>query len=348
VPSLRSRLVRHGLVAAVAALRSSGTGAPDADGPIEDLEAYALRLRAQMEELAAKLPPLRGASAAPSSGAPVRSLWVASERVVEDLADEQGIDPARLVDPDAGEADRLTRAARVTLHLHGGGYCMGSPETHRGMAGALSRTTHGPVLLPDYRLAPEHVYPAALDDAVATYTWLVEERGVLPEHVAVTGDSAGGGLAAALLVRLRDDGTPLPACYAGMSPWTDLAATGPSMQELASVDPWLTAALVQPAGRGYAGEIPLDHPHVSPLYADLTGLPPLLVHVGSDEILLDDAVRFVERARAFGVDASLGRFEGMWHVFHAFPGVPETRNALREIGGFVRRHTTVGRLQRTA
>jgi epsilon-lactone hydrolase len=348
VPSLRSRIVRHGLVAAVAALRSSGTGAPTPDAPEEDLEAYALRLRAQMEELATKLPPLRGAHAVPSVEAPVRSLWVASERVVADLAVSQRTEPELLVDPELGLADQLARAERVTLHLHGGGYCMGSPETHRGLAGAISRTSWGPVLLPDYRLAPEHKYPAALDDAVTTFRWLVEQRDVAPGRIAVTGDSAGGGLGAALLVRLRDEGLPLPACYAGMSPWTDLAATGGSMQKLASVDPWLTAALVQPAGRGYAGTVPLDHPHVSPLYADLHGLPPVLVHVGSDEILLDDAIRFVAKAREQGVDASLGRFEGLWHVFHAFPGLPESRDAIREIGAFIRRHTAEVALRRTA
>lgn len=348
MPSFRSRIVRHGLVAAVAALRSSGTGAPALDGPEEDLEAYALRLRAQMEELATKLPPLRGAHAVASPEAPVRSLWVASERVVADLAARERMEPDVLVDPDLGLADVLTRADRVTLHLHGGGYCMGSPETHRGLAGALSRTSRGPVLVPDYRLAPEHKYPAALDDAMETYRWLVEARGVPPERIAITGDSAGGGLAAALLVRLRDDELPVPACYAGMSPWTDLAATGGSMQELAAVDPWLTAALVKPAGRGYAGTVPLEHPYVSPLYADLHGLPPVLIHVGSDEILLDDACRFVEKAREHGVDASVGRFEGLWHVFHAFPGLPESRDALREIGAFIRRHTAEVPLRRAA
>ncbi len=348
MPSLRSRIVRRGLVVAVTALRSTGTGAPDPDGSEEDLEAYALRLRTQMEELATKLPPMRGAHALASTDAPVRSLWVASERVVADLAARERMEPDLLVDPELGLADVLTRADRVTLHLHGGGYCMGSPETHRGLASALSRTSRGPVLMPDYRLAPEHKYPAALDDAMETYRWLVEERDVSPQRIAITGDSAGGGLAASLIVRLRDDELPGPACYAGMSPWTDLAATGGSMQELASVDPWLTAALVKPAGRGYAGTVPLEHPYVSPLYADLHGLPPLLVHIGSDEILLDDARRFVEKAREHGVDASLGRFEGLWHVFHAFPGLPESRDALREIGAFIRRHTAEVPVRRSA
>ena len=118
----------------------------------------------------------------------------------------------------------------------------------------------------------------------------------------------------------------------------DLAGTGGSIVTLADRDPWLPADLVRPAGELYAGSVPLDHPLVSPLYADLTGLPPVLVHVGGDEILLDDAQRFVAAARRYGVDASLGRFDGLWHAFHLFPGLPESRDALREIGGFVRRH----------
>jgi acetyl esterase/lipase len=124
-----------------------------------------------------------------------------------------------------------------------------------------------------------------------------------------------------------------------MSPWTDLAGTGESMRELDGVDPWLTARLVEPAARAYAGDLDLADPRVSPHYADLTGFPPMLVHVGSDEILRDDARRLVARAREVGVDASLGEFSGLWHVFHAFPGFPESRRALREIGAFMRRHT---------
>lgn len=348
MPSLRSRILRRGLVAAITVLRRAGAGSPDPEGPVEELEAYALRLRAQMEALGNQLPPSRGSHAVTAQRSPVPSLWVASERVVGDLAAAHGVPVERIVGEGASDPELLARAERITLHAHGGAYCMGSPVTHRGLGGALTRTTHGAVLLPDYRLAPEDPFPAALDDVVATYRWLVDDLGVDPGRLAVSGDSAGGGLAAALLVRLRDEGRPLPACFVGMSPWVDLAATGGSMSELASVDPWLTAGLVLPAGRAYAGDTPLDHPHVSPLYADLRGLPPMLVHVGSDEILLDDAIRLVERASAAGVDASLGRFDGLWHVFQAFPGMPESRDSLREIGGFIRRHTAPAALPRAA
>ena len=175
------------------------------------------------------------------------------------------------------------------------------------------------MFLPRYRLAPEDVFPAAVDDAVAAYRWLLEDRGVPAERIAISGDSAGGGLALATCFRARDAGLPLPACYVGMSPWTDLAATGTSLQELDGIDPWLSADLVLPAARAYAGTAALDDPLVSPLYGDLAGLPPMLVHVGTDEILLEDAVRLVAVARAAGVDASLGRFQGLWHVFQAFP-----------------------------
>jgi epsilon-lactone hydrolase len=336
--SWRSRIVRQALVVSVSAMRSrSGGGPPDPDGPVSDLEDYALGMRTGMEKLAARFPGKRGVSVRDEMHAPVAGLWVVDDRarVRTDLdasAPGGGDDVVR--------GDEVATTARVVLHLHGGGYCMGSPATHRGLGATLSRTARAAVFLPEYRLAPEHVFPAALDDAYATYRWLVDDRGVAPERLAVTGDSAGGGLAASLLVRLRDEGLPLPACYVGMSPWTDLAGTGASMTELDGTDPWLSARMVAPAARSYAGATALDDPAVSPLYADLTGLPPVLVHVGGDEILLDDAVRFVEACREQGVDASLGRFEGLWHVFHAFPGMPESRDALREIGAFVRRHTS--------
>lgn len=338
--SWRSRIVRQALVVSVSAMRSrSGGGPPDPDGPISDLEEYALAMRTGMEKLAARLPGTRGVSVREEVHAPVPGLWVVDDRArVRTSADAST--PGG--DGDLVRGDEVATTERVVLHLHGGAYCMGSPVTHRGLGATLSRTARGAVFLPDYRLAPEHVFPAALDDAYAIYRWLIDDRGVAPARLAVTGDSAGGGLAASLLVRLRDEGLPLPACYVGMSPWTDLAGTGASMTELDGTDPWLSARMVAPAARSYAGNAALDDPAVSPLYADLTGLPPVLVHVGGDEILLDDAVRFVEACREQDVDASLGRFEGLWHVFHAFPGMPESRYALREIGAFIRRHTSGG------
>lgn len=311
--SWQSKVARKVFVAALQAQRFSASDgvAIGPDLSQDKLERYALRLRDQMEQLGSYAP-LPGWAQVEECDAPVRGDWVVSERSEHD---------------------------RVVLHLHGGGYCMGSPRTHRGIAAALARVARARVFLPDYRLAPEDPFPAALDDAVAAYRWLVEEEGVEPGRMAVTGDSAGGGLAVALLCEARDRGLDLPACYVGLSPWTDLAATGESMTTMDGVDPWLRADLVLPAAAAYAGSVPLEHPRVSPLYADLSGLPPMLVHAGTDEILYDDGRRLVERARDAGVDASFGAFEHMWHVFHAFPGLPETRWALREIGAFVRRHT---------
>lgn len=308
--SWQARLIKRGFVAGLRAQRLLfGDVAPDA--PDDELEAYALKLRAQLEQAA---------------------------RFVRVPASVEVSDPGG---PTVAERVRSERAehGRVVLHLHGGAYLMGSPRTHRGMAAALSRVAHAEVIVPSYRLAPEHVFPAALDDALAWYRHLLDE-GVQPRRLAVTGDSAGGGLAVSLLAAVREEGLPLPACYAGLSPWTDLAGTGESMTEMNGVDPWLRAELTLPAARRYAGEYPLDHPGISPLYADLTGLPPMLVHAGSDEILRDDGRRLVERARAAGVEASFGLFPGLWHVFQAFPGLPESRRALREIGAFIRRHTT--------
>ncbi|MEX2503596.1 MAG: alpha/beta hydrolase [Egicoccus sp.] len=317
MPSVRSQIVKRGLVTSVRMLRARGGGAPDPQGPAADLEAYALRMREQMEEMANRLPLPKTASWEACEMPGVLGEWVRDERAA-DITD------------------------RAIFHVHGGAYAMGSPRSHRGLGAALSRTARAPVLLPEYRLAPEHVYPAAFDDVLTAWRWLTETHGVPANRIAISGDSAGGGLGLSLMVHLRDEGQPLPGCYVGMSPWTDLAGTGPSMKELDGVDPWLSAGLVGPAARAYAGDLPLDHPGVSPLYAELAGLPPMLVHVGGDEILRDDARRLVERARAAGVDASLGEFPGLWHVFHAFPGFPESRQALREIGAFMRRHTTSG------
>ena len=306
--------MRRALVTALEAMRRRGGGPPDPEGPAEELEAYALAVREQMDRMSSRISP--------------------SSRVTWHEVPEMGTVGGEWVEDEQVAADD-----RVVLHLHGGAYVMGSPRTHRGMASALSRTSRSAVVLPEYRLAPEHVFPAALDDAMGTYRWLLEDRGFRPERIALSGDSAGGGLGLSLMVRLRDEGLPLPGCYVGMSPWTDLAGTGPSMQELDELDPWLSSAMVVPAARAYAGETPLDDPLLSPLYADLSGLPPMLVHAGAHEILLDDARRVVERAREAGVDASLGVFEDMWHVFQAFPGMPETRQAMREIGAFIRRCT---------
>lgn len=326
-PSLRARVVRWGLVAGLTLLRRRSGGLPAPDAPYEDLERYVLEMRTRAERLLARLSPGRDIEVARLLGSPVAGLAVAQRT--------HGGPPADRV----GFGEWLAAAPRVILHLHGGGYFMGSSITHRGFGAALARVSDAVVVLPDYRLVPEHPYPAALDDAEAVVRWLTETCRVDPARLAVTGDSAGGGLAAALLVRLRDRGAALPACYVGVSPWLDLAGSGDSVTELDGIDPWIPAAMLPLPARFYAGELRLDDPRVSPLYADLSGLPPTLLYVGGDEVLLDDAVRFTARARAAGVAADCGVYPGLWHVFPAFPGLPETRDVLAEVGGFVRRHT---------
>jgi len=219
------------------------------------------------------------------------------------------------------------------LYLHGGAYLLGSADSHRGLAGKIADDVGADTFLAEYRLAPEHPFPAALDDAIAAFDAVAARVG--PERVLVVGDSAGGGLAIALGVALRDRGTPVPGAIAAMSPWTDLTASGDSIHELNDVDVMLDGGRVGEIAALYCCDTPADDPLVSPLFADLSGLPPLLVHAGTAEILRDDAGRLVERARDTGVDATLRLYEGMWHVWPAFwRWVPEGRMAIREIARF--------------
>lgn len=231
--------------------------------------------------------------------------------------------------------------ARI-LYLHGGGYVAGSRRSHRSLAGRIARAAGLPLLLLDYRLAPEHPFPAALDDARAALDFVHAHGpgGAAPaRRVVLCGDSAGGGLALATLVRARDEGGPPVAACATMSAWTDLAATGESVRSCADDDPYLVAAFLSPAARLYAGDTDVRHPLVSPLYAELRGLPPLLLHAGDHEILRDDSVRLAERARAAGVDAQVEVWPEMFHVWHAFYGaLPEAREAVARLGAFLRAH----------
>ena len=230
-----------------------------------------------------------------------------------------------------------TRDERVILYLHGGGYCVGSPRTHRDFAWRLSAASAARVLLLDYRRAPEHPFPTAVHDTVAAYRWLLEQ-GIEPAHLALAGDSAGGGLALAAMVQLRDEGTPLPAAAALLSPWVDLALTGGSLHSRAGEDPILTLAQLEEFARLYLGNTDPRVPLASPLYADLTGLPPLLIQAGSAEILLDDAVRLAERAEAAGVEVTLDIWPELIHVWQGFAGfLPEGQTAVTQIGAFIRR-----------
>jgi len=228
---------------------------------------------------------------------------------------------------------------RAILYLHGGGYVIGSIDTHRALAASLSRTAEARVLLIDYRLAPEHPHPAAVDDAVASYRWLLKQ-GLSPQRVAIAGDSAGGGLTVATLVALRDSGEKLPACGACLSPWVDLEGIGESMTRLADVDPIVKKDGLLELAALYLGGKSARTPLAAPLYADLSGLPPLLIVVGTRETLLDDASRLAERARKAGVDVTYEAAQDMIHVWQLFASIlDEGRESLESIGEYVRRRT---------
>ena len=228
-------------------------------------------------------------------------------------------------------------ANRVVLYFHGGGYFEGSINSHKGLAARISHASKSKVLMPEYRLAPENPYPAALDDAVKTYKWLLEKEGISPEKVIIGGDSAGGGLTAATLVKLRDLGIPLPAAAVLLSPWTDLDVTGDSMRSKKREDPFIKIGDVFWMSSLYCGDEDPRNPYISPLYADLKGLPPLLIHVGSAELLLDDSTRFAEKAKLAGVDVTLEIWEDMIHVFQAFAlWAPEGQKGIDKIGEFIR------------
>ena len=231
---------------------------------------------------------------------------------------------------------RPANAARdgVVLYLHGGAYVSGSCITHRGLAGRLASASGRATLMVDYRLAPEHPFPAALDDAVAAYHELLA-AGAGP--VAVAGDSAGAGLALALVQRLRESQTPMPIALALMSPWTDLALTSETHQTKASVDPYFpTPERLAVSAGAYAGETSLTHPMVSPHYADLRGFPPMLIHVGEHETLLNDSLCLAQRAIAAGSIAEVKVWPGMWHVWQALGGkMREADQSITELGSFL-------------
>ncbi|GLU32973.1 alpha/beta hydrolase [Trinickia caryophylli] len=233
----------------------------------------------------------------------------------------------------AGGGPRMT-----VLYLHGGGYYFCSPKSHRSLVFQLAVLTGARTFSLAYRLAPEHPFPAALDDALAAYRHLIAS-GAPPGSVVIAGDSAGGGLALATLVALRDAGDPLPAAALLFSPWTDLAATGATLATNDGADPMFRGAAVARAARFYVGGADPRHPYVSPLYADFTGLPPLLIEAGASEVLLDDARRAAARAHAAGVEVDFRIWPKMPHVWQIFaPFVPEARRSLERAAAFARRH----------
>jgi len=229
---------------------------------------------------------------------------------------------------------------RVICYLHGGGYVLGSINTHREMASRLSRAASARVLILDYRLAPEHPFPAAVDDSTAAYRWLLSV-GVNPAQLVIAGESAGGGLTMATLVALRDAGEPLPAAGICLSPWVALECLGESIVTKAEIDPVVNKAHILILAKAYLGDTDPCTPLASPLYADLTGLPPLLIQVGTAECLFDDAMRLADRARAAGVDVTLEPWDDMIHMWHMFAAIlPEGQQAIDRIGEFILQHTS--------
>ena len=233
--------------------------------------------------------------------------------------------------------DRIEGSGMV-LYLHGGAYTGGSCITHRALAARLAQTSKHSVYNLDYRLAPEHPFPAALDDAVATFTALSIAHPGAP--IAISGDSAGAGLALALAISLRDRGMAKPAALALMSPWTDLALTNSTHSTKAAVDPYFpTTERLKFAALQYAGNTELRHPLVSPQYAEVQNLPPTLIHVGTLEALLDDSLTLAKRMNAHGSRATVKEFPGMWHVWQMLHGrMREADQSLEELGAFIGAH----------
>jgi acetyl esterase/lipase len=320
------RLLRHGLATArhlgAVAARRARHGPSRASWPWSyELALGYVRWRfAQPQSFVAAR---RGLEALPAPGAlrgvVTREITLGGVRSVEHRA--------RAAVPAADEA--------VVVYLHGGGYCTGSPWSHRPLLGALTRATQARVIAVDYRLAPEHPCPAAIDDALAVLRALFA-GGVSPSRVWLAGDSAGGGLTLATLVAARDAGLPRVAGAIPLSPWTDL--TGTQASHAAHVDDYLPdPERLRHYARAYAGALPLDEPRVSPLFADLTGLPPLLVLVGGAERLHDDGLAVAARARAAGVDVTLHVEPDEIHVWPMFhPLSPRAADAFARIAAFLR------------
>ncbi len=248
-----------------------------------------------------------------------------------EMIDADGV-PAAWVQREGARQDH------VVLYLHGGGYVVGSIRTHQTLAAYLSRAADARVLLIDYRLAPEHPFPAAVEDAVRAYRWLLGQ-GIAPERTAVAGDSAGGGLTVATLLALEEADQPLPRAAACLSPWLDLTMSGETIETLADRDPVVRRPDLHFMAKAYLRGADPKTPTASPLFGDLAGLPPILIQVGTDEVLLDDARRFAEKAREAGVSVELDVWQDMIHVWQAAAGfVPESWKAIRRIGAFLKKH----------
>lgn len=288
------------------------------------------------EQLQAVLQMLAESRAASAEPMDIAARRQAMEMFATPPAADVKVEPLTLAGIPAEWVTAPNADDHVVLYLHGGGYVLGSCATHRDLAARVSRAAGARVLLLDYRLAPEHPFPAAVNDATAAYRWLLDQ-GIAPEKLAVAGDSAGGGLAAATLLALRDADVALPSSAVLISPWVDLAATGNSLRTRADRDPMIDPQGLDEMVRAYLGDTDPKHPYASPLYDDLAGLPPLLVQVGTEEVLFDDGARIAARACEAGVHVTFEPWDEMIHVWHIFaPMLPEGQAAIDRLGAFIR------------
>jgi epsilon-lactone hydrolase len=279
---------------------------------------------------------LEALSGEEASGRPIEEARAASALWAAATAEPEGV-TYQPVDADGVAAEWVTPAGadpdRAILYLHGGGYTLGSIESHRKLVGHLVRAARIKGLIIDYRLAPEHPFPAGLDDAVSAFSWLLRS-GLSADHIGLGGDSAGGGLGLATALALPERGLPAPAGLVLLSPWTDLASTGESLTTNLGKDLLLSRGEGDNPGIAwYAGDHDVTNPLISPLYADFRGFPPFIVHVGSHELLLDDSTRLAERASAAGCDATIEVWPEMQHVFQIAAGnVPESDASVAALG----------------
>ena len=235
------------------------------------------------------------------------------------------------------QTPQVTLRDSAVMMVHGGAFVSTGIAHYIPYAAELSRFFQRAVVIFEYRLAPEHSYPAALDDSVSVYQHLLKRYA--PQKLAVIGDSCGGGIALSLLCRLRDSGHPLPAAYAGLSPWLDLLMTGAAAQNPDADDPFVQAEWIRQRGRDYAGTTPPEHPGISPLYADLAGLPPLFLASGSEDITRDDSIRLAEKARVAGLEVELDLAPHMIHGYHGLSSLaPECADGCTRIAHFINRY----------
>lgn len=260
------------------------------------------------------------------------AMFQVAKDVKIDNVDVNGVSAVWISTPEAVEEN-------VVLYFHGGGYVFGSINTHKEFMSRISRVSNSRVLLIDYRRAPENPFPAALEDAITAYKWLIDSEGIKPENLIIGGESAGGGLTLATLLKLRDTGIPLPAAALVLSPWADLDMTGETIRTKARVDPLANPSDLFFLASLYVGEDDPKNPYISPLYGDLKGLSPMIIQVGSSEILLSDAERIAERAKAADVDVILDIWEDMIHMFQMFAlWSPEGQKATEKLGKYIQKH----------